>query len=78
MELVLGEFPKQGAQGPWRKSISICLEASGGTDLSGLWISDTLIRDLFPCFGQLVLELSVVKVVPYLGSATSPHLPDHF
>ena len=36
-----------------------------GVDLSGLWVSDTSSLGLLPCFGQLVLESSVVTLAPH-------------
>ena len=59
-------------------SFSVCLEASGGIDLSGFWVSDTLTLDLLPRFGQFVLESSVATPAPDVGSATSPPFPNHF
>lgn len=59
-------------------SFSVCLEASGGIDLSGFWVSDTLTLGLLPHFGQFVLESSVAAPAPDVGSTTSPPFPSHF
>lgn len=50
--------------GLWEESISTCPKASGGIDLSRLRVSDTLILDLLPNFGQLVLDSSVAVLAP--------------
>lgn len=65
----------QGAlRGGLQESISICLEASGDFDLSGL---SGFLTHLLPCFGQLAFESSVVMLGPHLSSAISD-LPSHF
>lgn len=50
--------------GGCEESVSIAPQASGGIDLSGLGVSDTLILDLLPSFVQLAFDSSVVVLAP--------------